>query len=121
MRKGRDVSATRYIEVLRMRSRATHAFLDALDGADALLTPTTTVPAIPLSDVDENVAASHFTRAGNFLDLCGLAVPNGTTATGLPLSLLINSRAFDESRVLRIGWAYEQATPELRRIPAGLD
>ncbi len=121
MGKGRDVSATRYIEVLRMRSRATHAFLDALDGADALLTPTTTVPAIPLCDVDENVAASHFTRAGNFLDLCGLAIPNGTTATGLPLSLLINGRAFDESRVLRIGWAYEQATPELRRIPAGLD
>jgi aspartyl-tRNA(Asn)/glutamyl-tRNA(Gln) amidotransferase subunit A len=32
----------------------------------------------------------------------------GLTAAGLPASLQIIGKAFDEAGVLRIGWAYEQ-------------
>jgi aspartyl-tRNA(Asn)/glutamyl-tRNA(Gln) amidotransferase subunit A len=52
--------------------------------------------------------------------MCGLALPNGYTAGGLPTSLLINGRGYDEALVLRIGWAYEQATLAHKRLPAGL-
>ena len=57
-------------------------FAQAMDGIDALLTPTTTSPAIPLEEVDQSGTPAHFTRFGNFLDLCALALPNGFTADG---------------------------------------
>lgn len=121
-RRGRGIGAAAYVRVLRQRAQAAHAFDEALDGVDALLTPTTATPAIAVADVDESVSPAHFTRAGNFVGLCGLAVPNGLTAAGLPTSLLINGRAFDEARVLRIGWALEQAhAPQARVVPSGLD
>ena len=58
-----------------------------------------------------------FTRLGNLLDLCALALPNGFTKAGLPTSLQIVCRGYDESTALRIGWAYEQATEWHRRRP----
>ena len=63
-------------------------------------------------------APAHFTRFGNFLDLCALAVPNGAGIGGLPTSLQIACRAYDEAIALRVGWAYQNATGwHLRRPP----
>jgi aspartyl-tRNA(Asn)/glutamyl-tRNA(Gln) amidotransferase subunit A len=42
--------------------------------------------------------------------MCALALPNGATAVGLPLSLQIACRGYDEAMALRIGHAYQQAT-----------
>ncbi len=53
----------------------------------------------------------------NYLGLCGLAVPNGFTARGLPTSLQIVCHAGDEAMALRIGWAYEDATDWKSRRP----
>jgi aspartyl-tRNA(Asn)/glutamyl-tRNA(Gln) amidotransferase subunit A len=53
----------------------------------------------------------------NQLDLCALAVPCGFSADGLPLSLQIVGRGYHEDRVLRIGWAFENATPWHARTP----
>jgi aspartyl-tRNA(Asn)/glutamyl-tRNA(Gln) amidotransferase subunit A len=45
-------------------------------------------------------------------------VPNGLTRAGLPTSLQIIGHPFAEATVLRIGWAYEQATEwHMRRPP----
>jgi aspartyl-tRNA(Asn)/glutamyl-tRNA(Gln) amidotransferase subunit A len=49
--------------------------------------------------------------------MCALAVPCGFTGGGLPLSLQIVGRGYDEARILRIGWAYEQATGWHTRTP----
>ena len=50
--------------------------------------------------------------------LPSLAVPCGFTAAGLPISLQITGRAFDETTVLRVGHTYEQATDWHKRHPA---
>jgi aspartyl-tRNA(Asn)/glutamyl-tRNA(Gln) amidotransferase subunit A len=44
-------------------------FAAALDGVDALLTPTTMTTALPLEEVDQTKAPAHYTRFGNFLEL----------------------------------------------------
>ena len=46
-----------------------------------------------------------------------LVIPAGFDDTGLPLSLQIVGRHFDEATVLRIGYAYERATPWRERRP----
>lgn len=88
------------LTLVTLAERAEHrrAFAAALGGVDALLTPTAQTPAIPLGQADQSGTAAHFTRAGNYLGLCGVALPNGFTADG-------------------IGWAYEQATSWHERRP----
>jgi aspartyl-tRNA(Asn)/glutamyl-tRNA(Gln) amidotransferase subunit A len=117
---GRDIRAHEYLAALLERDRMKAGFLAALDraGIDALLTPTTLTAAIPNAAVDQTTTPAHFTRVFNFLEMCALAVPSGFTAGGLPLSLQIACRPYDEAMALRIGWAYQQATDwHLRRPP----
>ncbi|HEY3910570.1 MAG TPA: amidase [Stellaceae bacterium] len=117
---GRGLSARDYLGALRERDQAKAEFAAALGDADALLTPTTTTAAIPLDTVDQSSTPAHFTRFVNALELCALAVPDGFTATGLPLSLQIVCRGYDEATALRVGWAYQQATEWHQRHPPGL-
>jgi aspartyl-tRNA(Asn)/glutamyl-tRNA(Gln) amidotransferase subunit A len=117
---GRGISARDYLAALRDREEAKRQFAAALVDVDALLTPTTRTAAIPLGAVDQASTPAHFTRFVNFLDLCALALPNGFTATGLPVSLQIVCRGYDEATALRIGWAYQQATDWHERRPPGI-
>ncbi len=114
---GRGVSARDYLGALREQAEAKAEFAAALGDADALLTPTTTTAAIRVDAIDQNTTPAHFTRFVNALELCALALPDGFTATGLPLSLQIACRAYDEATALRIGWAYQQATDWHERRP----
>ena len=117
---GRGVSARDYLRALSERDEAKRQFAAALAEVDALLTPTTQTAAIPLDEVDQASTPAHFTRFVNALELCALALPNGFTATGLPLSLQIICRGYDEATALRIGWAYQQATDWHERRPPGV-
>jgi len=71
-----------------------------------------------VDEVDQATAPAHYTRFGNFLDLCALALPNGLSSEGLPTSLQIACRAYDEATALRIGWAYQAATDWHLQRPA---
>jgi aspartyl-tRNA(Asn)/glutamyl-tRNA(Gln) amidotransferase subunit A len=114
---GRNISARDYIVTLAQREEHKRAFATALAGVDALLTPTAQTAAIPIDKADQGGTAAHFTRPGNYLGLCGLAVPSGFTAEGLPTSLQILCHAGDEAMALRIGWGYEEATGFTTRRP----
>jgi aspartyl-tRNA(Asn)/glutamyl-tRNA(Gln) amidotransferase subunit A len=114
---GRNVSARDYLVTLAERDGRCREFAAALADVDALLTPTTQTAALPIDQVDQSGTAAHFTRAGNYLGLCALAVPNGFTPAGLPTSLQILAHPGQESMALRIGWAYEQATDWKTRRP----
>lgn len=112
---GRAVSAADYIHVLEGRRQAQAAYARALRGFDAVLTPTVTAVAPALDDVDQAVSPGYFTRPFNYLGMCGLALPTGLTAAGLPTSLQIAARGGDEAMALRIGAALEAALPGLPR------
>ena len=115
---GRTLTAQTYLDALRVREEWKLKFAQAFRGIDALVTPTTGTTAVPVDEVDQTKGPAHFTRFGNFLDLCAVALPNGMDAGGLPTSLQIMCRGYDEATALRIGWAYQNATVwHLRRPP----
>jgi len=114
---GRNVSARDYLLTLAEMAERRREFAAALADVDALLTPTAQTAAIPIDKVDQSGTAAFFTRVGNYLGLCGLAVPNGFTPGGLPTSLQILCHPGAEATALRIGWAYEQATDWTSRRP----
>ena len=114
---GRGVSARDYLLALAEREERSREVADALAHVDALLTPTALTPPIPIDQADQAGTAAHFTRPVNYLGLCGLAVPNGFTVGGLPISLQIVAHAGHEAMALRIGQAYEDATDWKTRRP----
>ncbi|AMJ59101.1 amidase [Bosea sp. PAMC 26642] len=114
---GAKVSAQDYLATKRLQAQSKRIMAEAMQGIDALLTPTTPTPAIRLADVDQMVFPSRFTRFGNFLEMCALSLPNGFTAGGLPLSLQICCQGYEEATALRIGYALQHATDYHLRVP----
>lgn len=115
---GRGMSAKDYLLLLREREELKHQWNEALASVDGLLTPGTATTAPRVEEIEQKGSAAIYTRAINLVDWCALALPNGFSATGLPTSLQIACRGYEEATALRIGWAFEQATPWHKRTPA---
>jgi aspartyl-tRNA(Asn)/glutamyl-tRNA(Gln) amidotransferase subunit A len=118
VRAGAAISAKDYLAGLAERERMKVTFNAAIEGVDALLTPTMVEPAPVVASIDQNTTPAVFTRWVNFYDLCAAAVPNGFTAGGMPSSLQIVCRGYQEALALRIGWAYQSAHDWHMRVPA---
>ena len=116
---GALVTAEEYVQALRIRSQLREAAHGVLQEVDVMATPTATVTAPAFATVlDPNFP---FARSNMFpFNMTGppvLAVPGGFSPAGLPISLQLAGRPFDEATVLRLGHAYEQATEWHRRRP----
>ncbi|MGQ4809629.1 2-amino-5-chloromuconic acid deaminase [Candidatus Entotheonellaceae bacterium PAL068K] len=122
---GKDVLAIEYLRALQTCTALRLQAQRVLQDVDAFLAPTTMIPALPVSQVDASLDAyktwnpqySRNTRVANVLGLCALTVPCGFTSRGLPIGLMIHAKPRDEATVLRIGYAFEQATDWHGRTP----
>lgn len=125
MIRGKDVQASTYLENSFAAKRLRSKVFNTLKDIDALIVPTTPVPAKPVSDVDtdlghylkQNALYLRNTSIGNILNLCGLSIPCGFTEEGFPIGLLIYGKPFEEDVVLRVGYAFQQVTDWHRRTP----
>lgn len=119
---GRDIGSAQYIHLLKLREQAKADMLIAMEGVDVCVFPTNAIAAIPVSEVDELATPlSRFGRFVNLLDLCSVAVPAGFTGAGMPVSMQVIGRPFDEATILRVGDAFERATRWHRAVPPGLE
>jgi aspartyl-tRNA(Asn)/glutamyl-tRNA(Gln) amidotransferase subunit A len=112
-------TAAEYVQAQRLRARLRAEMAAVLRDVDLLATPTALTPALPFKTMwDPNLPfAKSNMPPFNLTGLPALALPCGFSRTGLPLSLQLAGRAFDEATVLRAGHAYEQATEWHRRRP----
>jgi amidase len=89
------------------------------DNLDALLYPTSSRRPGRI-DADPRSGSPGVSRSGvNLANLTGfpdLVVPAGFTAGGLPVGISLIGRAFNEARILALGYAFEQAV-QARRLP----
>ena len=103
----------------RLRRRLIEHFDDALGDLDVAVTVSSMDPPPPIEDADE-IARTYPRQARqpfNVLGVPALALPVGFTRSGLPLSMQVAGRAFDEATVYRTAYAYEQATDWTSRRP----
>ena len=116
---GALVTAAEYTQAQRLRAQLCREMAEVLRDVDVLATPTTPAPATPFTLAQD--PEFGFPRSNmlpfNATGLPTLALPCGFTAAGLPLSLQLAGRPFEEGMVLRVGHAYEQATPWHTRRP----
>jgi aspartyl-tRNA(Asn)/glutamyl-tRNA(Gln) amidotransferase subunit A len=108
---GKAISAADYIEELARRKRAAAAFAEWMRGRDILLTPTLPITATAVDEVDEVATPlATFTRVANYLGICGLSLPAGMSADGLPVAVQLLGSPFAEATLIRAGRAFQQAT-----------
>jgi aspartyl-tRNA(Asn)/glutamyl-tRNA(Gln) amidotransferase subunit A len=115
---GQLVAATTYLNAQRARELVRRGFRQALSACDAVLAPALPATAgafgsrkVRVNGVEEDITSSYIRPSipANLSGLPALSLPCGFHA-GLPLGLQILGRPFDERTVLRVGYAYEQAT-----------
>jgi aspartyl-tRNA(Asn)/glutamyl-tRNA(Gln) amidotransferase subunit A len=116
---GSFYSGVDYVEAQRVRRHVMDATERAMASFDAVVMPTSPVPATPIagSPPEHAMLRPRNTMPFNVLGLPAISVPCGFTADGLPVGLQIVGKAFDEAGVLRVANAYEQATDWHRRRP----
>lgn len=123
--QGKHISAAEYLAMLRSWTPLRAKVLETLRQVDAVLVPTTMIPPLPIAEIDaskeayreRNMQYLRNTLIGNVLNLCGVSLPCGVTSQGLPIGLMIYGKPCQEDMVLRVGYAFEQATEWHRRTP----
>jgi aspartyl-tRNA(Asn)/glutamyl-tRNA(Gln) amidotransferase subunit A len=118
-----------YLKAQKVRTLIKGDFDRAFEDVDVIVGPTSPTPAFRIGEkVDDPMQmylSDVFTLSCNLAGICGLSLPCGFSAVGgsaegtteLPIGLQIQGPAFGEESVLRVAYAYEQATSWHRRRP----
>jgi aspartyl-tRNA(Asn)/glutamyl-tRNA(Gln) amidotransferase subunit A len=110
-----------YLKAQQVRTLIRRDFERAFEEVDVVAMPTTPTAAFRLgehtADPLQMYLADIFTVSAPLSGLPALSVPCGFTSQRLPVGLHVTGRAWDEPTVLRLGDAYERATPWAARRP----
>ena len=128
IRTGEKVTAAEYMQKRRELEVARRNIRDVFADVDLLVTPTTPLPAPTIADLRANADALRpaelkllrNTRPFNVWGLPAISVPCGFTQGGLPIGFQIAGPHWREDLVLRLAFAYEQATAWHKRDVPGL-
>jgi aspartyl-tRNA(Asn)/glutamyl-tRNA(Gln) amidotransferase subunit A len=100
-----------YRKAQQVRTLLTRDFLGAFAQCDAIVGPMTPSPAFKLGEKSDDPVAMYladiYSVAASLAGLCGVSVPCGTTAAGLPIGLQVIAPHFEEARMLRVAQAVE--------------
>ncbi len=114
-----------YLQAQKVRTLIRRDFQEAFKNVDALICPTSPVPAFKMGEHTQNPLAMYlqdiFTIAANLAGICGVSLPCGFATSddgkALPIGLQLLGPSFDEARLLQIAHAYEQSTDWHGRRP----
>ncbi|HYO67103.1 MAG TPA: Asp-tRNA(Asn)/Glu-tRNA(Gln) amidotransferase subunit GatA [Archangium sp.] len=109
-----------YLRAQKVRTLIRDDFTKAFTQVDALVTPTSPVPAFKLGEKVNDPLSMYLmdvcTLPCNLAGLPGVSLPCGFTKTGLPIGLQLMGRPFDEAKLLRIARAFEREHDYVRRL-----
>jgi aspartyl-tRNA(Asn)/glutamyl-tRNA(Gln) amidotransferase subunit A len=112
-----------YLKAQQVRTLILGDYDRAFERVDAVALPTSPTPAFRIGErVDplHMYLADVFTVSANLAGLPAVSVPCGLTTDRLPIGLQFTGRRFDETTLLRIADAYEQAAPWWTEQPGPL-
>ena len=102
-----------YLKAQKVRTLLVRDFEEAFTKVDAIVTPTSPTAAFRLGEKSNDPLAMYladvYTVTADLAGIPGISVPCGETKERLPIGLQILGRHFDESTILRVAHAYEQA------------
>lgn len=101
-----------YNKAIAVRRMIEEEFARVFETVDAIATPTSPFPAFKIGEKAADPLAMYlsdiFTVPANIAGIPAISIPNGKTASGLPLDLQLMAGVFREDVLFDIGKAYEQ-------------
>ncbi len=111
-----------YLKAQKVRRLIKNDFDEAFKSCDVIVAPTAPTTAFKIGEKTEDPLQMYlsdiFTNSLNLAGLPGLSMPCGFDTKGLPIGLQIIGKPLDEATVLRVAYAYEQATDWHNRKPS---
>ncbi len=105
-----------YLKALKVKAMIKKAFDDAFKKYDLILGPIapTTAPKLgeSLSDPLKMYLGDIYTISVNLAGLPAISVPCGEDAKGLPIGMQLIADSFQEKKLIRAAYAYEQSRKE---------
>ncbi len=102
-----------YLKAQRVRTLIKQDFDRAFQDVDVVVGPTCPTTAFKIGEKADDPLQMYlsdiFTLSCNLAGICGISLPCGFV-DGLPVGLHIQGPAFGEEKILRVAYAYEQAT-----------
>ncbi len=105
-----------YRKAQQVRTLLTRDFLKAFAEVDVLVAPVTPTPAFKLGEKTDDPVKMYlediYSVAASLAGICGISVPCGETAAGLPIGVQLLGKHFDESTMLRVAQVVESGQRE---------
>jgi aspartyl-tRNA(Asn)/glutamyl-tRNA(Gln) amidotransferase subunit A len=102
-----------YGKAQQVRRILAEEFLRAFAEVDAIVTPTSPIPAFKLGEKSGDPLSMYladiYTVTASLAGICGVTVPCGTTCSGLPVGMQILATHLGESTAFRVARAVEAA------------
>jgi aspartyl-tRNA(Asn)/glutamyl-tRNA(Gln) amidotransferase subunit A len=102
-----------YLKAQKVRTLLTRDFDEAFRKVDAIVTPTSPTAAFRLGEKSNDPLAMYladiYTVTADLAGIPGISIPCGETKDKLPIGLQILGKHFDESTILRVAHAHQQA------------
>ena len=102
-----------YLKAQQVRRLLAEEFLRAFAEVDAIVTPTSPVPAFKLGEKSGDPLAMYladiYTVTASLAGICGVTVPCGTTKAGLPVGMQVLAGHMREGTAFRVARAVEAA------------
>jgi len=102
-----------YLKAQQVRRLLAEEFLRAFAEVDAIVTPTAPMPAFKLGEKTGDPLAMYladiYTVTASLAGICGVTVPCGATAAGLPVGMQVLARHLNEGTAFRVARAVEAA------------
>ena len=102
-----------YLKAQQVRTLLTRDFLAAFAEVDAIVAPITPTPPWKLGEKTADPLQMYlediYSVAASLAGICGMSVPCGETASGLPIGVQIMGPHFNEETMLRVALAIETA------------
>ena len=102
-----------YLKAQQVRRLLAEEFLKAFAEVDAIVTPTSPVPAFKLGERTGDPLAMYladiYTVTASLAGICGVTAPCGATKTGLPVGMQVLGAHMNEGTAFRVARAVEAA------------
>jgi aspartyl-tRNA(Asn)/glutamyl-tRNA(Gln) amidotransferase subunit A len=110
-----------YRKAQQVRTLIKQDFERAFQEVDAIVTPTSPTVAFKVGEKSANPLQMYlsdiFTISVNLAGVPGISIPCGFARDDLPIGLQLIGKHFDEESLLKVAYAYEQATEWHKRRP----
>jgi aspartyl-tRNA(Asn)/glutamyl-tRNA(Gln) amidotransferase subunit A len=100
-----------YLKAQQVRRLLADEFLRAFADVDAIVTPTSPVPAFKIGEKSDDPLAMYladiYTVTASLAGICGVTVPCGDTPAGLPVGMQVLAAHLNEGTAFRVARAVE--------------